>query len=147
MEPATVTPMDLEEDDMDLLSRNDTMEDINSKTLNEINILKENILTFKRALFEDTVSNDTTHAPSNMEAMIEFQSLFLHCISYWLSILNTKRTPVPEFENSQHKNMFIKLTKKIHALQEENSDAYVLVYNLLFQFTQQHPFDMGKRQK
>ena len=147
MEPATVIPVNLEEEDTDILSRNDNMEEINNKTLNKIQNLKEMIFTFKRVLFEETVSNDTAHSPSTMESMIGFQSMFLHCISFWLSLLNDKKVAPPQFDTPQHKNMFIRLTKMIQATKEESSDAYVLVYNLLFQFTQQHPFDMGKQQK
>lgn len=146
MESLYAAPMDLEEEETDVLQRNDDLEDINSKTQDAIRSLKVNILTFKKALFEDTVSNDTTHSPSGMEAMIGFHSRFLHMISFWLSLLNDKQVPLPTFESTRHKNMFIKLTKQIQSLAKQDSDAYVLTYSLLFQFTQQHPFDMGGQQ-
>lgn len=145
MEPATVVPMDLEEDDTDILMRDDEMEDINGKTLQGISSLKDQIIRFKQSMFEDIVSNDTTHSPSNMEAMIGFHSRFLHIISFWLSLLNDQKVPIPAFDKPQHKNAFIKITKQIQTLSHESSDGHVLIYSLLFQFTQQHPFDMGKR--
>ena len=143
MEPLHTVPMDLEEEDTDVLQRNDNLEDINRNTQDSIRSLKLNILKFKKRMFEDTVSNDTRHSPSGMEAMIGFQSRFLHMISFWLSLLNDKQVPMPMFDSTQHKNMFIKLTKQIQVLAKQDSDAYVLTYSLLFQFTQQHPFDMG----
>jgi hypothetical protein len=147
MEPATIAPMNLEEEDIDVIQRNDAMEDINAKTQNAVVTLKTRIQEFKRRMFEDIVSNDTTHSPSNMEAMIGFHSRFLHIISFWLSLLNDKRVPIPEFDKPEHKHAFIKLTKQIQTLRNESNDAYVLVYNILFQFTQQHPFEMGPQQK
>lgn len=146
MESLRTAPMDLEEEDTDILQRNDDMEDINSKTQGAIRSLKMNILTFKKALFEDLVSNDTAHSPSGMEAMIGFHSRFLHMISFWLSLLNDKHVPLPTFETVQHKNIFVRLTRQIQDLAKHDSDAYVLTYSLLFQFTQQHPFDMGGQQ-
>jgi hypothetical protein len=145
MEPATVVPLNLEEDDTDVLMRDDEMEDINSKTIESIASLKEQILNFKQKLFGDIVYNDTDHSPSDMEAMIGFHSRFLHIISFWLSLLNDRKVPIPTFETPQHKNQFIKITKQIQTISHESSDGHVLVYSLLFQFTQQHPFDMGKR--
>lgn len=145
MEPATIVPMDLEEDDNDILMRDDEMEDINTKTLQSVSTLKNQIIRFKQNLFEDVVSNDTKHSPSNMEAMIGFHSRFLHIISFWLSLLNDQKVPVPTFDTPQHKNAFIKITKQIQGISQESSDGNILVYSLLFQFTQQHPFDMGKR--
>ena len=127
--------------------RDDTMADININLQTAIVTLKDGILKFKRKLFEDTVSNNTTHTPSSMEAMIGFQSKFLYSISFWLSLLNDQNVPIPIFDSPEHKNAFIKLTKQIQSLSKESGDAYVLVYSLLFQFTQQHPFDMGDRQK
>jgi hypothetical protein len=147
MEPATIVPMDLDEEDTDIIVRDDEMEDINIKTQTAVATLKTQILKFKQQLFEETVSNDTTHSPSSMEAMIGFHSKFLHIISFWLSLLNDQKVPIPEFDTPQHKNAFIRLTKQIQTLRKESSDAYVLVYSLLFQFTQQHPFDMGGQQK
>jgi hypothetical protein len=147
MEPATIVPMDLDEEDTDVIVRDDEMEDINIKTQTAVATLKTQILKFKQQLFEETVSNDTTHSPSSMEAMIGFHSKFLHIISFWLSLLNDQKVPIPEFDTPQHKNAFIRLTKQIQTLRKESSDAYVLVYSLLFQFTQQHPFDMGGQQK
>jgi hypothetical protein len=146
MEPATIAPMNLEEEDTDVIARDDQMEDINVKTQTAVASLKTNIIKFKRELFQETVSNDTTHSPSNLEAMIGFHSRFLHIISFWLSLLNDQKVPIPEFDIPQHKNAFIRLTRQIQTLRKESNDAYVLVYSLLFQFTQQHPFDMGGQQ-
>jgi hypothetical protein len=149
MEPLHTVPMKIykidgiDEEDTDILKRNDNLEDINSKTQDSIRSLKLNILKFKKILFEETVSNDTAHSPSGMEAMIGFQSRFLHMVSFWLSLLNEKQVPLPKFESTQHTNMFIRLTRQIQELAKQDSDAYVLTYSLLFQFTQQHPFDMG----
>ena len=140
-------PMNVEEEDIDVIQRNDAMEDINAKTQNAVVALKTQIQEFKRKLFEETVSNDTAHSPSNMEAMIGFHSRFLHIVSFWLSLLNDKKIPIPEFDMPEHKNAFIRITKQIQTLCKESNDAYVLVYSLLFKFTQQHPFDMGSQQK
>ena len=90
MEPAFIGGGVYEGDEGDDVSfeRDDTMADININLQTAIVTLKDGILKFKRKLFEDTVSNNTTHTPSSMEAMIGFQSKFLYIISFWLSLLN-----------------------------------------------------------
>lgn len=119
---------------------NTTNED-NTVLMKNIDSLYKNIYKFKKQLFDNLV-NKSTHSPSNMEAMKEFHSLYLQCVGYWISCLETCRSCVPEISDPSQKEVFETLTNKIRKIGKSSSDANILVYNMLFQISLQHPFSL-----
>ena len=147
MEPITSLPINLKEEESDRYERNDTMEDINTETLKNIDTLKVNIIEFKKQLFNNVVSNDTTHAASDLGSMMSFHARFLESIAYWISLLDEKPRSEPTFEAGRDRMRFQKISKFIEDVSKTNSDARTLVYSMLFTFSTQHPYDMGTRPK
>jgi len=119
---------------------NTTNED-NTVLMKNIDSLYKNIYKFKKQLF-DILVNKSTHSHSNMEAMRDFHSLYLQCVGYWISCLETCRSCVPEISDPTQKKVFETLTNKIRKIGKSSSDANILVYNMLFQISLQHPFSL-----
>jgi AICAR transformylase/IMP cyclohydrolase PurH len=147
MEPINSLPINLKEDDTDIYERNDDMTEINVETLKNIDLLKVNIIDFKKQLFNNSVSNDKIHKASDIGSMMLFHALFLQSIAYWISLLDDKSVSEPQFEAGRDKLRFQKISKLIKDISKMNSDARTLVYSALFTFSTQHPYDMGTRPK
>lgn len=143
MEPAQVEPLNLEDDDDDPLARNDEMEEISETTRSEILDLQKKIFILKRSLFSDLVSNDAAHAASDMGGMMTQHALFLQIIAFWIGKLDSSPVTSPELPRGKNRKMFQELSQEILDLAKMNSDARTLVQSLLFQFSTQHPFDLG----
>jgi len=125
-------------------------EPVNTELLEAIQELKEEIFDFKKVLFKTIVSNDTTHSPSDMKALMSFHAVWLQSIAYWIGILDTKPVPIPEFtiEDEQIRTnvyeLFQSITEAIELLSRDESDGLTLVWNLLTTIsTQNYPFDLG----
>jgi hypothetical protein len=147
MEPVNSLPINLEEEDMDIYERNDTMTEINSKTLKHIDVLKVNIVEFKKQLFNNVVSNDKKHDASDIGSMMTFHALFLQSVAYWIGLLDDRPISEPHFEAGRDRVCFQKISKLITDVSKINPDARTLVYSMLFTFSTQHPYDMGTRPK
>ncbi len=130
-------PLDLPEDiDAD---------DINNETRSNVEELKENIYHFKKQLFLDIVSNDKQHDASDLGAMMTFHALYLQTVGYWIGLLDGRPVPSPTFHKKQNTASFLELTRTIQTLIKKNVDARILVYSMLFNFSVQHPFELGNQ--
>jgi hypothetical protein len=143
MEPAYVIPIDLNEEDQDVLDRNDELEEINAETQNAIQELKAAIFKFKYQLYRNEVINDKDHKASDFGSMISFHAIFLQSVAYWIGLLDNRPVPIPKFDVKKDQKDFDKLSKGIEMVAKSNSDARTLMYSLLFLFSTQHPFDLG----
>jgi hypothetical protein len=122
------------------------MDDINPKINIAVDTLKNEILTFKKSLYFSIVADDKEHNASNMGAMMKYHSLFLHVIGYWISLLDNSSMQKPILPTKEQ-NTFNKLTAQIKNLAIYNSDSKILLYSMLFKYSIQHPFDLGKQIK
>jgi hypothetical protein len=147
MESYFVEPLDLEGGDPDVLARNDDLPEINAELRKSIDTLQANIFVFKKMFFASFVSNDTEHNASTLNAMRSFHALFLQCVAYWIGLLDSSPVPIPKIPGQKEAAIFKKLTNEITDLTKQNHDARTLVYSLLFQFSTQHPFDLGTPEK
>lgn len=149
MEPAFIQPLTEEQlnQNDESMSDDDTNEiRLHTNILNAVEELRLGIYALKRKMFYELVSNDTRHNAGDMGSMITFHSLFLQAVSYWIGLLDSKPTPPPTLPKKLVKD-FKSLTNAIDTVAHEDSDARVLVYNLLFSFSTQHPFDLGEIKK
>ncbi len=147
MEPMTIKKLTEEDYAQDPLQRNDEMNDISQEVHQAIDELRAKIFKFKKQLFLDVVSNDTQHTASDLGAMKSFHALFLQAISYWIGLLDSSPVPPPKLQKQSNIDEFDALTKGIQYIQGLNTDANTLVYSMLFQFSTQHPFDLGESRK
>ena len=143
MESYFVLPLRIDKEDEDQLNRNDELEEINTKTREEIDILRAEIFRFKKMVYEDIVSGDKVHAASDMRPMMSFHAIFLQVIGYWIGLLDSAPVPPPIFKKTSETKEFRQLTKMIQKLSTSSQDARTLVYSLLFSFSTQHPFELG----
>lgn len=148
MEPLHVTPIDFQEPETDLIEEYDQEPaPVSNQVLQAIEKLRFAILKFKQNLFEQVVNHDTKHDASDLGAMMSFHALFLQCVSYWISLLDSSLIPEPKFANDRNSNEFQKLKDAIAKVGHSSPDARIHLYQLLFQFSQQHPFDLGTRKE
>jgi hypothetical protein len=147
MESYFVEALDLEGGDPDVLARNDELPEINEELRKNIDTLRSDIFAFKKAFFSTYVSNDKEHDANSLNAMRSFHALFLQCVAYWIGLLDSAPVPVPRIPGQKDAAAFKRLTDEIVTLTKQNHDARTLVYSLLFQFSTQHPFDLGIPEK
>ena len=122
------------------------MEEINPKINIAVEALKKEILEFKKALHFSIVANDKTHNASNMRPMMTFHSLFLQVIAYWIGLLDSNLVHKPTLPTKEQ-HTFDKLTSQIKNISEYNSDSHRLLYTMLFNYSVQHPFDLGEKKE
>jgi hypothetical protein len=122
------------------------MEDINPKINAAVEVLKQEIMAFKKSLHFSIVANDKAHNASDMGAMMAFHSRFLQIISYWIGLLDTTSVPKPTLP-SKEQQTFDKLTTHIKNISTYNSDSKILLYTMLFKYSVQHPFDLGEKKE
>jgi len=149
MEPAFVEPLTEEQlDETGESIENDIKaNELHENTLEAVEQLRLAIYAFKKDLFYKIVNDEGQKTNSaDMGPMMTFHSLFLQCISYWISLLDTKTDSVPHFGKMGLKKDFEALTNAIDKVSHNTTDARVLVYNLLSIFSTQHPFDLGKQE-
>jgi len=142
MEPAFIEKMDNSED---TLQRNDDMEEISPKVTLAVEEIKARIVQFKKELFYNIVSNDSTHPASNTGPMMSFHALFLQCIGYWIGMLDSTNIPKPIFVDNKSTREFDNLTNAIKITKQTSIDARVLLYSMLFSLSNKHPFDLGNQ--
>jgi hypothetical protein len=147
MESYFVEPLDLEGRDPDILARNDEMIEVNENLRRTIDILREDIFEFKKSFFGTYVSKDTVHDAESLNAMRSFHAVFLQTIAYWIGLLDSAPVPTPRIPGQKVAATFKTLTDKIISLAKESHDGRTLVYSLLFEFSTQHPFDLGAAEK
>jgi hypothetical protein len=123
----------------------DNEEENNAKTQAAIEALQQDIYSFKKQLFSDTVSNDTQHDASDLGAMSTFHALYLQLIGYWIGLLDGRPVPAPRFSQKRNTASFLDLTRSIQEIIKMNADARILVYSMLFDFSVQHPFNLGPK--
>ncbi len=122
------------------------VEEVDSEIYKAVVELKEGIFAFKKQLFYSIVSMDTKHDASSLGAMMTFHSLFLQGVAYWIGLLDSSVVPKPNFFTKKQEKEFEALSLAIHKTATSSADAHTLVYNLLFQFSTQHPFDLGPQE-
>ena len=146
MEAAFVKPMNLEEEDTDILQipEEGSLPEINKALYDEIDTLEQEIYTLKKLLYTEIVSKDTNHSSQDMSPMTTFHSFFLFCISYFIGLLDGQPVPEPMLQNYSKKvrNTFDTVKDRILSTAKESSDARTLVYSLLFRFSTGHPFQL-----
>ncbi len=151
MEPLTVLPYEEDEEDMDVLNLPDSDEEElleeNQTTVANIASLQQKITEFKRTLYVDLVSNDKNHNSSDLGAMMTFHALFLQCVGYWIGCLDSRPVPMPTFSTKQHTARFLDITKDVQSIRKVNVDARIMLYSMLFNFSIQHPYDLGRSKK
>ena len=122
------------------------MEEINPKINMAVESLKQEILAFKKALHFSIVANDKTHNASDMRPMMTFHSLFLQVIAHWIGLLDSNLVPKPTLPTKEQQT-FDKLTTHIKNIAGYNSDSHRLLYTMLFNYSVQHPFDLGEKKE
>jgi hypothetical protein len=146
MEAAFVKPMNLEEEDNDILQIPDegSLPEINKALYDEIDTLEQEIYTLKKLLYTEIVSKDINHTSQDMSPMTTFHSFFLFCISYFIGLLDGQPVPEPMLQNYSKKirTTFDTVKDRILSTAKESSDARTLVYSLLFRFSTGHPFQL-----
>ena len=148
MQPLHVDPIDFQQPDPDSIEDYDQVPpDVSAQVLNAVAKLRMAIFKFKQNLFEQVVNHDTSHNASDLGAMMSFHALFLQCVSYWISLLDSKLVPEPQFSDSKNTSEFQKLKDAILKVGQSSPDARIHLYQVLFQFSQQHPFDLGTRKE
>jgi len=121
---------------------NDEAVEENTKTLQSIENLRQGIFQFKYDLYKETVINDKVHSANTMESMRIFHAVFLQTIAHLISLLDSAEVPPPTFSKTIQPK-FNSIQQTIVKLVKVNSNSYALLYNMLFQFSTQHPFDLG----
>lgn len=144
MEPLFVEPLE-DLDKESVVSSNSEQEDVDSKVQQSVTLLKGAIFKLKQKMFYDLVSNDESHKASDLGAMMSFHALFLQCIGYWIGLLDHQPVPMPDLKTLELNSSFSEITKQVQTLKGVSSDSKILTYTLLFQFSSQHPFDLGKK--
>jgi hypothetical protein len=148
MQPLHVDPIDFQQPDSDSIESYDQVPpDVSSQVLNAIEKLRIAILKFKQNLFEQIVNHDTKHDAADLGAMMSFHALFLQCVSYWISLLDSSLIPEPQFSDTKNSSEFLKLKDAIAKVGRSSPDARIHLYQLLFRFSQQHPFDLGSQKE
>jgi len=122
------------------------MDDINPKINTAVDNLKQEIMAFKKSLHFSIVANDTTHSASDMGGMMRFHSIFLQVIGYWIGLLDSNPSQKPTLPPKQQE-AFDKLTSKVKTIASYNSDSKTLLYSMLFNYSVQHPFDLGEKKE
>ncbi len=146
MEPAFVEPLSeeqLQEGDNNSIEDDNEHNVIHENLLNAIHELRLGIYAMKKKLFNKIVSSDLKHKSDDLGAMMTFHALFLQCVGYWIGLLDSKPVPVPALGQYDSAKDFQVLSKAISKVNSKSSDAHVQVYNLLFEFSTQHPFQLG----
>ena len=121
---------------------NDKAVEVNTKTLQSIEVLRQAIFQFKYDLYKETVINDTVHSANTMESMRIFHAVFLQTIAHLISLLDSAEVPQPTF-SSTIQPKFNSIQKTLVRILQSNRESYALLYSMLFQFSTQHPFDLG----
>ena len=151
MEPLTVLPV-VDDDDIDILNTPETdddeeLQEVNQQTISEIETLRKEIQEFKRRLYRNVVLEDTAHDSSDLGGMMSFHALFLQCVGFWIGCLDSRPVPIPKFAEKRNTAMFLDLTKQVQTICSESVDARILLYSMLFNFSIQHPYDLGATKK
>jgi len=144
MEPAFIDKMDESGDNM---QRNDDMEEVSPKVISAVEELKIGIIQFKKEMFYNIVSNDSTHPASDTGAMMSFHALFLQCIGYWIGMLDNTNIPKPIFSDKKTIRDFDAITNAVKVTKQSSIDAKILLYSMLFTLSNKHPFDLGNQNK
>jgi hypothetical protein len=135
----------LDQEDIDPLNTDSQLEDINIRTQQDIKKINRAIQTFKSDFYRGYVGNDKKHSPQDLGAMMGFHALFLQALGFWIGLLDSKPVPKPSLESGRDRRAFDLITKNIQEV-AASPDGRTLVYSLLFDFAQQHPFVLGKQQ-
>lgn len=148
MQPLHVDPIDFQQPEFDGIETYDQEPlPTSNQVLNAVEKLRFAIFKFKQNLFEQIVNHDTKHDAADLGAMMSFHALFLQCVSYWISLLDSSLIPEPQFSNSKNISEFQKLKDAIAKVGSSSPDARIHLYQVLFRFSQQHPFDLGSRKE
>lgn len=147
MQPAFVEPLTEEQLNSVSDEEGDIDDNVNETIVhkniaNAVNELQLAIYAFKKKMFYHIVSNDKAHSPGDIGSMMTFHSLFLQALGYWIGLLDSKPVPPPSLPKQLVKDFKV-LTSSIDKVAHEDLDARVLVYNMLFSFSTQHPYNLG----
>ena len=150
MDPLSVLPI-VDEEDIDILNTpendDEELQEVNQQTIDDIQTLQGEIHEFKRRLYRDLILEDTRHDSSDLGGMMTFHALFLQCVGYWIGCLDSVPVPMPKFAEKQMTAIFLDLTKQVETIRSESLDARVLLYSMLFNFSIQHPYNLGESKK
>jgi len=124
-------------------SKDDQAIEMNVKTLKSIEALRQDIFKLKNDLYKESVINDKSHSASTMESMRIFHAVFLQTIAHLISLLDSAEVPPPTFSSNTIRTKFNTIQKSLVRILKSNRESYALLYSMLFQFSTQHPFDLG----
>ncbi len=148
MEPAFVQPLTEEQlnevsDTENTVEKDEESNKLHESITNAVHELRLGIYAMKKKMFFEIVTSDTKHSAADTSSLMTFHALFLQCVGYWIGSLDSTPVPVPSLGQYKLSKDFQTLSKAIVKVSKQSSDAHVLVYNLLFEFSTQHPFQMG----
>ena len=113
---------------------NEDEQPVNTPQVNAlIHDFREDLIDYKRALFNDLVQSNTKQNAGSMDAMYTYHSLFLQSIAYMIGQLDG--SPVPEPDLAKYPQSKV-LQKEIIG----KADAKTLAYNELFLMSTDHPY-------
>jgi len=116
-----------------------TEAEIDSKIHDAVSKLEAEILKFKKELYRVNIS-DSDNAPESMNPMINYHTLYLQSISYWMGLINSqKNITKPILPDNK---LFDKISDMIMNISKYNSDSKILVYNSLIKLSNGSAFSM-----
>jgi len=113
---------------------------IPNEVFQKIDIYTTLINTFKKKLYEVTVQNNTTQSANSLKPIYEYHAVYLHCLGYWISILDNLVLKAPEIKDTQLQEKFNEITQKTVELNTESHDSRTLTYNVLLKKSTEHPY-------
>lgn len=141
MEPLNVEPLDLDEPDNDQIPSDiDDMPDVDETTHRKVAELHTEIIAFKDDLYKDLVIKKENTNPLGIGAMTTFHSLYLQSLAYFISLLDSSLVAKPTFQSKDRTYQYDTLVKFIESIKHKTPDIDVLLYNLFFKLSTQHPF-------
>lgn len=121
---------------------NDEEQPVNTPQVNAtIMDFREDLIDYKRALFNDLVQSNKKQDAGSMDAMYTYHSLFLQSIAHMIGQLDGSPVPSPKLDNYPQSNEKFSILQSV--LQKEiigKVDAKTLAYNELFLMSTDHPY-------
>jgi hypothetical protein len=114
-------------------------QEIESKIQDAVGSVETEILNFKKELYRTNVS-DSNNTAESMNPMINYHTLYLQSISYWMGLINSqKNISMPKLKDP---TLFNKISDMISMISKYNSDSKILVYNSLIKLSRESAFNM-----
>lgn len=132
------------EDENDRFNRSLEIPDVTETLQANVNAFETDLVRYKNALYENTVSRVKDHEPISVNAMETYHALWTASLAFLLGIFSKIPTPRPSL-SPKLQTYLTKLAEFVKETKEESSDGADLTYNILFQYQTSHPFQLGKK--